>query len=205
MIELIFLHDFARSAKIKCGGFDWTKFHTFKHVHLSLISVVYLLYLIIIGTFLCTCLCVNIWRIIALLLAFYETKGILVILTMWCVPYVGGSQVGPAHPWWSLDGDKLARRKARWQALRFTSGSEFISGNECAGAGGQSWHQDASSHPEVDLYPEANVLALADKELHPEGNVLALEDKVHPSASARVRLHKCSEMSATFQKSFVQS
>ena len=78
-------------------------------------------------------------------------------------------------------------------------------------------HQDASSHPEaeplkegnlhpeVDLYPEANVLALADKELHPEGNVLALEDKVHPSASARVRLHKCSEMSATFQKSFVQS
>ena len=66
-------------------------------------------------------------------------------------------------------------------------------------------HQDASSHPEVDLHPEVNVLALAGKELHPEGNVLALEDKVHPSASARVRLHKCSEMSATFQKSFVQS
>ena len=41
-------------------------------------------------------------------------------------------------------------------------------------------HQDASSHPEaeplkvgnlhpeVDLHPEVNVLALADKELHPE-------------------------------------
>ena len=72
-------------------------------------------------------------------------------------------------------------------------------------------HQDASSHPEAKIHPEVNVLALADKELHPEvdlhpeGNVLALEDKVHPSASARVRLHKCSEMSATFQKSFVQS
>ena len=125
------LHDFARSAKIKCGGFDWTKFHTFKHVHLSLISVVYLLYLIIIGTFLCACLCINIWRITAILLAFYETKGILVILTMWCVPYVGGSQVGPIHPWWSFSGDNLARRKARWQALRFTSGSKR------AGAGGQ--------------------------------------------------------------------
>ena len=82
MIELIFLHDFARSAKIKCGGFDWTKIYTYKHVHLNLISVVYLLYLTIIDTFSCACLCVNIWRIIAVLLAFYETKGILVILTM---------------------------------------------------------------------------------------------------------------------------
>ena len=137
MIKLVFLHNFARSAKIKCGGFDWTKFHTFKHVHLSLISVVYLLYLIIIGTFLCACLCINIWRITAILLAFYETKGILVILTMWCVPYVGGSQVGPAHPWWSLDGDKLARRKAGWQALKVISGCKFTSGSKCAGAGGQ--------------------------------------------------------------------
>ena len=128
---------------------DWTKFHTFKHVHLSLISVVYLLYLIIIGTFLCACLCVNIWRIIALLLAFYETKGILVILTMWCVSYVGGSQVGPIHPWWSFSGDNLARRKARWQVLKvtsrcrftsesiltsgckFTSGSKVTTGSEC--------------------------------------------------------------------------
>ena len=40
MIELVFLYDFARSAKIKCEGFDWTEFHTFKHVQLSLISVV---------------------------------------------------------------------------------------------------------------------------------------------------------------------
>ena len=95
MIELIFLHDFARSAKIKCGGFDWTKFHTFKHVHLSLISVVYLLYLIIIGTSLCACLCVNIWRITAILLAFYETKGILVILTSCAFSCVGGSHVDP--------------------------------------------------------------------------------------------------------------
>ena len=35
--------------------------------------------------------------------------------------------------------------------------------------------------------------------------VLHPEAKVHQSASARVRLHKYSEMSATFQKSFVQS
>ena len=56
MIELIFLHDFARSAKIKCGGFDWTKIYPSKHVQLSLISVVYLLYLIIIEIFYCACL-----------------------------------------------------------------------------------------------------------------------------------------------------
>ena len=192
-------------------------------MHLSLISVVYLIYLIIIGTSLCACLCVNIWRITAILLAFYETKGILVILTMWCVPYVGGSQVGPIHPWRSFSGDNLARRKARWQALRFTSGSEFISGNECAGAGGQSWHQDASSHPEVDLYPEANVLALADKELHPgvdshpvdshpEVNVLALVVWSFASGSQSPSVSECksqtaqwSEMSTTFQKSQVQS
>ena len=89
------LYDFARSAKIKCGGFDWTKFHTIKHVHLRLISVVYLLYLIIIGIFSCTCLCVNIRRIIALLLAFYGTKGILVILTMWWYFIVGGPTWAP--------------------------------------------------------------------------------------------------------------
>ena len=40
MIKLDFLDDFDRSSKIKCGGFDWTEFHTFKHVQLSLISVV---------------------------------------------------------------------------------------------------------------------------------------------------------------------
>ena len=28
--------------------------------------------------------------------------------------------------------------------------------------------KEGNLHPEVDLYPEANVLALADKELHPE-------------------------------------
>ena len=175
------LYDFARSAKIKCGGFDWTKFHTIKHVHLRLISVVYLLYLIIIGIFSCTCLCVNIWRIIALLLAFYGTKGILVTLTVWCVFHVGGVPSGPhTYPWWSLDGDNLAKRKARWQALKvtsgsiftsgckFISGSGFISGSERAGAGGQSWHQDASSHQEAKLHPEVNLLALADEELHPE-------------------------------------
>ena len=190
-------------------------------MHLSLISVVYLLYLIIIGTFSCACLCVNIWRIIALLLAFYETKGILVILTMWCVSHVGGSQVGPAYPWWSFSGDKLARRKARWQALKS--------------------HQDASSHPEaklhleaeplkegnlhpeVDLHPEVNVLALADKELHPEVdshpvdshpevNVLALAVWSLASGSQSPSVSECksqtaqwSEMSTTFQKSLVQS
>ena len=121
---------------------DWTKIYTYKHVHLSLISVVYLLYLIIIGTFSCACLCVNIWRIIALLLAFYETKGILVILTVWCVFHVGGSQVEPIHPWWSFSGDNLARRKARWQVLkvtsgcRFTSGSRVISGRELTSGSG---------------------------------------------------------------------
>ena len=40
MIKLDFLYDFARSAKIKCGGFDWTEICTFKHVQLSLISVI---------------------------------------------------------------------------------------------------------------------------------------------------------------------
>ena len=40
MIKLVFLNDFARSAKIKCGGFDWTEFYPFKHVQLSLISVI---------------------------------------------------------------------------------------------------------------------------------------------------------------------
>ena len=36
---------------VKFKNNDWTKIYTYKHVHLSLISVVYLLYLIIIGTF----------------------------------------------------------------------------------------------------------------------------------------------------------
>ena len=40
MINLVFLHDFAQSSKIKCGGFDWTEIYMFKHVHLSLISEV---------------------------------------------------------------------------------------------------------------------------------------------------------------------
>ena len=76
---LVFVHQKYHTLE---NNVDWTKIYPSKHVQLSLISVVYLLYLIIIGTFLCACLCVNIWRIIALLLAFYETKGILVILTM---------------------------------------------------------------------------------------------------------------------------
>ena len=204
MIELIFLHDFARSAKIKCGGFDWTKFHTFKHVHLSLISVVYLLYLIIIGTFLCACLCVNIWRIIALLLAFYETKGILVILTMWCVSHVGGSQVGPIY---TLGGASV---EISWQEGRLDDKHSKS-------------HQDASSYPEVDLHPEVTVLTLADKELHPEVdshpvdshpevNVLALAVWSLASGSQSPSVSECksqtaqwSEMSTTFQKSLVQS
>ena len=40
MIELVLLYDFARSSKIKCGGFDLTEFYVFKHVQLSLISVI---------------------------------------------------------------------------------------------------------------------------------------------------------------------
>ena len=40
MIKLVFLHNFARSAKIKCGGFDRTEIYMLKHVHLSLISVI---------------------------------------------------------------------------------------------------------------------------------------------------------------------
>ena len=44
---------------------DWTKIYPSKHVKLSLISVVYLLYLIIIGIFYCACLCVNYLKILA--------------------------------------------------------------------------------------------------------------------------------------------
>ena len=123
------LYDFARSAKIKCGGFDWTKFHTFKHVHLSLISVVYLLYFD------------HYWHIFMHMLMYkYLKNNSLITCILWNQGYFGhfdcvmcfscgGSQVGPIHTWWSFSGDNLARRKARWQALKVTSGCKFTSGS----------------------------------------------------------------------------
>ena len=37
--------------------------------------------------------------------------------------------MGPAYPWWSFSGDNLARRKARLQVLKVTSGCRFTSGS----------------------------------------------------------------------------
>ena len=148
-----------------------------------------------------------------MLMCKYLKNNSLITCILWNQGYFGhfdyvmcflcrGVPSGPhTYPWWSFSGDKLARRKARWQALRFTSGSE------CAGAGGQSWHQDAISHPEVDLYPEVNLLALADKELHPgvdfhpvdshpEVNVLTLAVWSLASGSQTPSVSECKSQTA---------
>ena len=88
-----------------------------------------------------------------MLMCKYLKNNSLITCILWNQGYFGhfdyvmcfscrGSQVGPTHPWWIFSGDNLARRKARWQVLkvtsgcRFTSGSRVISGRELTSGSG---------------------------------------------------------------------
>ena len=112
----------------------------------------------------------------ALLLAFYGTKGILVILTMRCAFHVGGPKWAP-H---TLGG---ALVEITWQEGRLDDKYSKSHPDACSHPEAYSYleeysYQDASLHPEAKSHPEAELLEEADfhpeVDLHPEVNVLAL-------------------------------